>query len=131
MAAACAPAERPPSQLGVHDAWARSADSGASTAVYFVLANGGPVADTLSGVSSDEAEVTEMHISTQSGGMMRMTKVTALPVPADDSVSFRPLGAHVMLMGVRRRLVADDTVTATLTFVSGDSVAVRAGVRQP
>ncbi|MEX2182519.1 MAG: copper chaperone PCu(A)C [Gemmatimonadaceae bacterium] len=133
VGASCTPAEpaRLPSLLSVRGAWARPADSGATTAVYFVLANGGATADTLRGVSSVDAEVTEMHISTRIGGMMHMSPVTALPVPADDSVSFRPLGAHVMMLRVRRRVVAYDTVTAVLTFVSGDSLTVRAGVRQP
>jgi copper(I)-binding protein len=117
--------------LSVRDAWARAADSGAMTAVYFVLANGGATSDTLTGVSSADAEITEMHISTQRDGMMHMSPVTALPVPATDSVSFRPLGAHVMLTGVVRPLTEGDSVTATLTFVSGATLTVRAGVRKP
>lgn len=122
----------PPAQtLSVRDAWARAADSGANTAIYFTLANGGPEADTLKDVSSGDAELTEIHISTQHSGMMRMSRVTELPVPADDSVSFRPLGAHVMLTRVLRPLAEGDTVTTTLTFGSGRTLSVRAGVRRP
>lgn len=117
--------------LSVRGAWARAADSGAMTAVYFVLANDGATSDTLAGVSSPDAEITEMHISTQRDGMMHMSPVTALPVPATDSVSFRPLGAHVMLTGIVRPLSEGDTVTATLSFVSGATLTVRAGVRKP
>jgi copper(I)-binding protein len=101
------------------------------TAVYFTLANDGATSDTLTGVSSTEAELTEMHISTQHDGMMHMSPVTALPVPAMDSVSFRPLGAHVMLTGVVRPLAEGDSVTATLSFKSGTTLTVRAGVRKP
>lgn len=118
-------------ELSVRNAWARAADSGASTAVYFTLANGGLSADTLTGALSQEAEVTELHVSTQHGGMMHMSQVTALPVPADDSVSFRPLGAHVMLLRVRRPLGDGDSVDVTLTFGSGRTLPVRAGVRRP
>lgn len=117
--------------LSVRDAWARAADSGANTAIYFTLANDGAEADTLKDVASGDAEKTEMHISTQHGGMMRMSRVTELPVPSDDSVSFRPLGAHVMLMRVTRPLVEGDTVTTTLSFGSGKTLTVRAGVRRP
>lgn len=127
-ASAAAPAE---ATLSVRDAWARSADSGATTAMYFLLANIGTEADTLVGVSSDDAEDAQMHISTQHGGMMRMSEVTALPVPAEDSVSFRPLGAHVMLMRLRKPLMDGDSVTATLRFVSGRAVEVRATARVP
>ena len=126
-----AESEPRPSGLSVRGAWARAADSGAMTAVYFTLANDGATSDTLTGVSSADADVTEMHISTQRNGMMHMSPVTALPIPAMDSVSFRPLGAHVMLTGVVRPLTEGDSVTATLSFVSGATLTVRAGVRKP
>lgn len=119
----------PPVTLSVHDAWARPADSGASTALYFIVTNSGPATDTLTGVSSTEAEVTELHVSTQRDRMMHMSPVRTLRVPGADSVAFRPLGAHVMMMGVLRPLTASDTVTATLEFSSGQLVIVRAGVR--
>ena len=101
------------------------------TALYFTLANDGALADTLSKVASEDAAVIQMHISMQREGLMRMSPITALPVPPTDSVLFRPLGAHVMLTGLVRPLVPGDTVTATLSFVSGASVTVRAGVRAP
>jgi len=131
---ACAKQEepKPVTYLEARSAWARPADSGATSAVYFVLGNSGAQSDTLTGVESvDLADATEMHVSTQHDGMMHMSRVTSLPLPADDSVAFRPLGAHVMLTGLRRPLLVGDTVTVTLRFVSGRSVEVRAGVRQP
>lgn len=121
----------PRAELAVRDAWARTADSGATTAMYFLLTNAGNLADTLTGISSAEAEDAQIHVSTQHGGMMHMSEVTALPVPADDSVSFRPLGAHVMLLRLRRPLVEGDSVSATLSFVSGNTLTVTAGVRKP
>lgn len=132
--AACARQDAPPSAeslLSNTAAWARNADSGATSAVYFVLHNTSTISDTLIGVSSAIAERTEMHISTQHGRTMHMSPVTSLPVPADDSVMFRPLGAHVMLTGLQRPLAAGDTVAVLLRFASGKTVEVRADVRQP
>jgi copper(I)-binding protein len=60
-----------------------------------------------------------------------MAALQSLPVPADDSVLFAPLGAHVMLTRLTRTIAAGDTVALTLTFVSGQSLEVRAGVRKP
>lgn len=132
VAVACTREAPPlPDDLSVHDAWARPADSGAVTAVYFTLVNGGDIEDTLTAVSSLVAELTEMHVSTQHGSMMRMNQVTALPAPPRDSVMFRPLGAHVMLTRLAKPLAVGDSVDVTLQFSSGRSVAVRAGVRQP
>jgi hypothetical protein len=136
LAAACGAADSESAELGPNPlfadgAWARAADSGASTAVYFMLENRGDSIDTLQGARSNDAEETGIHISTQRDRMMHMTAVPALPVPPHDSVSFRPLGAHVMLIRVRRALRDGDSVNVTLEFGSGRSVEVRAGVRQP
>lgn len=130
---ACAAEVPPPGEptLFATSAWSRAADSGASTAMYFTLENRDSIADTLSGVRSAAADEVSLHISTQHSGMMHMTPITRLPVPARDSVMFRPLGAHVMLVGLRMPLTADDTVRAVLEFVSGDTVLVQAHVRRP
>lgn len=133
VGAACGEKEaRPdPKALEARSAWARPADSGATSAVYFTLGNSGSVSDTLVAVASDAAERTEMHISTQHDRTMRMSQVTSLPLPAEDSVSFRPLGAHVMLINLRRPLRAGDSVAVQLSFQTGRTVEVIANVRQP
>jgi periplasmic copper chaperone A len=112
-------------------AWSRAADSGAATAVYFVLRNAGEVTDTLKGVRSEEADEVGLHVSMQAGQVMRMAPVTALPVPARDSVTFQPLGAHVMLTGLRRPLREGEGVRLMLEFASGATVAVDAVARSP
>lgn len=119
------------STLAVREAWSRTADSGATAAVYFSLHNSAAEADTLVGVASEIADETMMHVSMEHGGTMHMAHVTSLPVPARDSVAFQPLGAHVMLSGLRRPLAAGDTITLTLRFSSGRTVGGRSGVRQP
>jgi periplasmic copper chaperone A len=126
-----ADATLPSATLTVRDAWSRTADSGATASVYFSLHNSAADADTLVGVSSDVADETMMHVSMEHGGTMHMAHVTSLPVPARDSVAFRPLGAHVMLNGLHRALVAGDTIAITLQFSSGRTLGVRSGVRQP
>lgn len=134
LAAACAPKDAAVSvanPLDAREAWARPADSGAMSAVYFTLGNAGNVSDTLVGVASGIAARAEMHISMQHGRTMHMAPVTSLPVPAGDSVAFRPLGAHVMLTELYRPLVPGDSLSVTLSFQSGRTVEVRAGVRQP
>ena len=121
----------PPVELTVRGAWVRAADSGATAALYFALINEGTTADTLTGVTSADAESASLHISTQHGEMMHMSLVTTLPVPAQDSVLFRPLGAHVMLTGLKRPLIEGDSILATLVFASGRTAGVVADVRRP
>lgn len=121
----------PAAVLSVAEAWARPADSGATAAVYFTLVNAGTVPDTLSGAQSALAEETGLHMSMQHDGTMHMAALTSLPVPAEDSVSFAPLGAHVMLTRMTRAVAVGDIIPVTLSFVSGQTLAVRAGVRAP
>lgn len=125
------PPPPPTSQLSVTAAWARAADSGAMSSVYFTVENTGVVPDTLTAVSTDVAEQVGMHMSMEQNGTMTMAALRALPVPAQDSLLFRPLGAHVMLTRLARPLVEGDTVRVTLEFVSGKRIEVRAGVRKP
>ena len=125
------PPPTPTSQLSVTEAWARTADSGAMTAVYLTVENTGMVPDTLTRVLSDAADEVGLHMSMEQNGTMNMAQLRTLPVPAEDSLLFRPLGAHVMLTRLKRRLVDGDTLSLTLEFVSGKSIEVRAVVRTP
>jgi copper(I)-binding protein len=130
--AACSAGDSPPAAatMFVTGAWARAADSGATTAVYFTLRNAADSADTLVSATTTDARTAEMHISTQHGSMMHMSQIRALPVPAHDSVEFRPLGAHVMLVELVRPLVEGDSVRAVLVFSSARSVTVEARVQR-
>jgi copper(I)-binding protein len=131
--AACAASESQPmaATMLVEGAWSRTADSGATTALYFTLLNESITDDTLTGVITTDAATAEMHISTRHGSTMHMSPIRTLAVPASDSVEFRPLGAHVMLVGLKRPLVEGDSVRVDLTFVSGRTVSVVASVRKP
>ena len=117
--------------LAVTDAWARPADSGATSAAYLVLANGGTAADTVVGVVTEAAESAAVHQTTQHEGTMHMSAVSTLPIPAGAEVSLAPLGTHVMLLRLRRPLRAGDTVTFGLLLASGDTLRVAAVTRAP
>ena len=117
--------------LAVMDAWARPADSGATSAAYLLLANGGTTTDTVVGVVTEAAESAAVHQTTQHEGTMHMSAVSTLPIPAGAEVSLAPLGTHVMLLRLRRPLRAGDTVTFGLLLASGDTLRVAAVTRAP
>ena len=117
--------------LAVMDAWARPADSGATSAAYLLLANGGTTTDTVVGVVTEAAESATVHQTTQHEGTMHMSAVSTLPIPAGAEVSLAPLGTHVMLLRLRRPLRGGDTVTFGLLLASGDTLRVAAVTRAP
>ncbi len=117
--------------LAVMDAWARPADSGATSAAYLVLANRGTTADTVVGVVTEAAESATVHQTMQHEGTMHMSAVSTLLIPAGAEVSLAPLGTHVMLHRLRRPLRAGDTVTFGLALASRDTLLVSAVTRAP
>lgn len=133
FASACAGAERPapPATFSVQDAWARAADSGMVTAVYFVLRNPEANAVTLTAASSPWAESVSLHMTHEMNGMVHMMALDSAPVPPGDSLAFAEGGRHLMVNGLRRRLAAGDSLPLSLVFSGGRSLEIRAAVRSP
>ena len=117
--------------LSAVEPWARPADTGKNTAVYLQLENALSEGDSLIGVRSEVADRTELHESVLEGETMRMRPLIGVALPSGGRIAFRPMGPHVMLLRLRDPLVPGDTVEVTFDFVSGRSLAVRAGVRTP
>ena len=122
-------ASAPPAELAVADAWVRppmAADRPA--AGYMTMTNPGPEADALVGVTTDVAEMVEIHRTTTMSGMSGMEPVEAIHVPAGGTVTLEPGGFHLMLMGVDE-LTPGDTVELELTFEQAGKLVVTAEVR--
>jgi hypothetical protein len=122
----------PPSPIEVRLAWARPADSAATTAAYFVVVNHEPAAVTLTSESSPIAEATSLHETMEASGMMHMTAVQGPVVIAPgDSLVLKPGARHLMASGLTRRLSAGDSLPLVLTFADGRTVRAVAVVRAP
>ena len=101
--------------IEIKDAWARATPGGAQTgAAYLTLLS--PTGDRLTGVTSPAAEKAELHQMTNDGGIMKMREVTAIDLPPGTSVSLKPGGLHVMLMGLKHPLQPGQSVPMTLQF---------------
>src|SRR5687768_16779023 len=69
-----------------------------------------PTADRLLSVTSPDANLVQIHESRIESGMMMMGELReGLPLPAGETVTLKPGGNHLMLMGVKQPLVAGDT----------------------
>jgi copper(I)-binding protein len=122
----------PPSPIEVRLAWARPADSAATTAVYFVVVNHEPRAVTLTSESSPIAEATSLHETMEVSGMMHMTAVEGPVVIAPgDSLVLKPGARHLMASGLSRRLSAGDSLPFLLNFADGRTARAVAVVRAP
>jgi copper(I)-binding protein len=119
-------------QVAVSGPWVRGTVPGQSATGAFMSLKA-PSDETLVGASSPVAQVVEIHEMKMDAGVMKMSAVDRVPLPAGKVVDLSPGGYHVMLMGIRQPLAAGETVPITLTFEDKagkkTSVEVRAPVR--
>ena len=118
--------------ITVHDAWARQPMGGRNmTGVFVVVENAGPTPRAIVSAATDAAEKVELHEMKNEGGMMRMSPVKQIDVPARGKVELKPGSFHVMLFGIKGTPAAGDTMNLTLTFDDGTTVTTVAPFRRP
>jgi hypothetical protein len=127
LLAACAP---PAQAILVEEAWARPAEAGTNSAVYFRLHNGSR-ADELIGVESGVAQAMIHLTILEADGIVRMEHQMQVSLAPGEMVVFEPGGLHVMLMDLAADLQVGSTVDLLLMFRQGGAHAVEAIVRQP
>ena len=103
--------------LNVTNAWSRSTPPGVKVGVaYFILRNDTGKSDRLLRISSPVAEKVQVHRTEILDGIARMREVAVLHVDAGETVEFAPNGMHVMLMGLKKPLVAGEKFELDLLF---------------
>jgi len=109
-------------------AWARASIlADRPGAAYLTVSSA--AGDRLIGVTTPAAANVVLHVTrTGVDGVARMTHVDALELPAGETVALAPGGAHLMLMGLRERLVEGATIRLTLRFERAGEVDVAAPV---
>ena len=88
---------------------------------------------TLVGATTPVAEDAEVHEMKLEGGVMKMRAAPRLELPAGKTVTLKPGGYHVMLMGLKQQMKAGDNVALTLKIEGRnkkvETVVVNAEVR--
>ena len=114
----------------VRDAWVREAGAGRpTTAAFMILENKGAVLRALLRGSASVGDTLELHEMKRDDGMMRMSPVQRIEIPAHGEVALRPGGLHLMIVGLKAPLTATDSVARPLTFDDGSVLTLKAPVR--
>lgn len=157
--AGCAPSAPQEPQITVEEPWARAASAmemdseggmgaasdsgtemegsagmqgaGGTSAAYMVLKNSGREADRLLEVQTDVAEVVETHLSEERDGVMVMSQVEGIDVPAQGQTELKPGGLHIMLINLTQDLKPGETINLTLIFEKSDPIQIAVPVREP
>jgi len=80
---------------------------------------------------SEVAAATEVHEMAMQGQMMRMRQVPSVALPRGRIVALAPGGYHIMLIGLKRPLVAGERVAITLVFEDSAGRRSEVGVQAP
>ncbi len=100
--------------ITVRDAWVRATVPGQKVAgAYMDLTSAQSVA--LVAAATSAAQKAELHTMAMEAGVMKMRPVAKIELPARQTVSLKPGGLHVMLIGVKHELKAGERVPLTLT----------------
>ncbi|SFX11251.1 copper chaperone PCu(A)C [Marinospirillum alkaliphilum] len=99
------------------------------TAAFMLLKNNGNKDLALVDVSSPASRVMELHTHTEVDGVMQMRRVDRIEVPAGGQTHLKPGGLHLMLIGLKQPLTADDRVDITLTLDDGSLIELNLPVR--
>lgn len=118
--------------VSTSDAWVQLPMPGTTmTAAYVNVANTGDTDERLLSVSSRWAGSVEIHeMRTGDDGMMGMRElIYGVRVQAGDTAELSPSTMHLMLLNLRRRLVAGQNVPLEFHFLRAGTVTVSVPVR--
>jgi hypothetical protein len=122
--AACSPSD----PIAISGAWLRPPAPGLQVAAgYFDVVNRGKTSIDLVAAHSDASRAIEIHTETRDGDVMQMRQLATVALPPGETVSFRPGGTHLMLLGFSG--VTSSRVPITLQFSDGSQRVVPFEVR--
>ncbi|HED14839.1 MAG TPA: copper chaperone PCu(A)C [Gammaproteobacteria bacterium] len=106
--------------LDVKGAWSRATAPVVNVgAVYFDLTNTTSQAVTLIGGSTPVSDTVELHRREMKNGMMGMRHMHAVKVAAGQKLEFQPGKYHVMLIGLKHPLKAEQVFPLSLQCADG------------
>ncbi|MGN6579062.1 MAG: copper chaperone PCu(A)C [Bordetella sp.] len=121
-----------PKNISVQDCWIRLLPGAAPSAGYFTIENSGDQPVSLTGAHTDAFGMAMLHETHKdSKGVMGMSAVHDVPVPAKGRLAFAPGGYHVMLEKPARPLHIGDKVALTLAFGGDRALTTQCEARSP
>lgn len=119
--------------LKIDHPWARPTIGAVGTAaVYFKIENAGETPERLVAARTEIAEGAELHESVEEDGVAKMLPLKeGITVPAQRSVELKPLGMHVMLIGLKTQLKEGQSFPITLSFEKQGDVAIEVKIETP
>jgi hypothetical protein len=118
--------------LMISDPWARASAGPAKTGAAYIgkISNHSGKSDRLISVTSPAAKRVMVHQSIVENDIAKMRHVKALDIKPGQSVSFKPGGYHIMMVGLKKPLKAGETFPLTLSFEHAGKIEITVTVRK-
>ena len=117
--------------LTVSQSYVRETPPHAKNSAAFMQINNNSSSDIkLIAAVSEISDHVELHTHISEDGLMKMRQVKEILIAAEDKTTLQPGGYHVMFIGLKNGLKADNTVTIKLYFDNGEEVIVQAPVKK-
>lgn len=113
--------------IKVHEPWARASILSSRPGAAYVTIES-TTGDRLVVASTPVAKRVMIHNLEASDGIARMKHLEELEIPAGQPVTLAPGGMHLMLMGLRGKLVEGTTFPMTLGFEKAGEITVDVSV---
>ncbi|MCB5196708.1 copper chaperone PCu(A)C [Deefgea salmonis] len=115
--------------VSIDQVWARATPPQAANAGVFMSITS-PTTDQLLSASSVLARKTEIHEMIMADGVMKMRQITTgLPITSQQPLTLAPGGYHIMLLGLKKDLVAGEKLPLTLHFAKAGAINVTIDVQ--
>lgn len=108
-----------PGAVSVTDAWARPAEQGATSALYFEITNATAQDVRLVAVEVEAAAQVMLHTTTITNDVAQMQMQDGVDLAAGQTVRLEPLGTHAMLINLAQSLDLESMLPFTLVFEDG------------
>ncbi len=105
------------SEIIVSGEWARPIlIEGRPGSAYFHIENKGDTVDKLVSVTSSVSPRVEIHEHTMKDGVMKMSQVPSIDIPASGTVELKPGGYHIMIFETSTKYELGDEIDLNLNF---------------
>ncbi len=118
-------------EIEIENPWVREASKfDGVSAAYLIIKNNGNEPDYLIDVSSNVAQIVQIHKMTYKNGVAGMERVKEIKIPPKSKVELTGK-YHIMLVKLKKDLKAGEHIKLTLIFKKSGKINVDAVVKNP
>lgn len=120
------------SDISVNNAYVTALIPGQEvSAGYMTISNQGDTDQELVSFNSSAARMVQLHTTSMAAdGMMNMSMLEGVVIPAGGSIQLQPGGNHLMIMGVDREAFSGESIDVQIELSGGEILELSLPIKQ-